>query len=458
MKRYKLSKKSIRNSMLPDRSIHETSDLMEWFKAYTNERNVQVTKVPITELKDWHLCSSDGFLTHKSSGFFSLKGLIAKTSWFDGASWDQPIIHQNEIGILGILVTVINGTAHFLMQAKIEPGNINKVQLSPTVQATKSNYQRRHGGAKTPFIDLFLSNDLDLCISSLQTEHGGRFYKKLNRNIIKYIDHQDIENEHHKWMTLNQISIFLSSANTVNMDTRSVLSLLPFLLNKSNHTPSKIRKHKNLEPKTPVLEALKLKRGSIQSTLMFCSLTELKNWHISRERIENRFGKFFSIIGVDVKIDGREVSSWDQPMIEAAQPGICGLLVHRTEASLEVLIQFKYECGLFNSIELAPTVQALTGGKNLAIKTKIPYIINFIEPLNHKIIHNTLQSEEGGRFYQEENLNIIVEVSKKLPPENNSYAWLPFETLVTAVAYGQIVNVQLRSLIVALWFYEVKNG
>ena len=41
------------------------------------------------------------------------------------------------------------------MQAKIEPGNINKIQLSPTIQATKSNFTQKHGGRKTELFGIF---------------------------------------------------------------------------------------------------------------------------------------------------------------------------------------------------------------------------------------------------------------------------------------------------------------
>ena len=61
-------------------------------------------------------------------------------SCFDSSrkiSWDQPIIDQPEIGFLGILCKEIKGSLHFLLQAKIEPGNKNFVQLSPTLQATR---------------------------------------------------------------------------------------------------------------------------------------------------------------------------------------------------------------------------------------------------------------------------------------------------------------------------------
>ena len=38
---------------------------------------------------------------------------------------------------------------------QMEPGNINKVQLSPTVQATKSNYTRVHGGKAIKYLNFF---------------------------------------------------------------------------------------------------------------------------------------------------------------------------------------------------------------------------------------------------------------------------------------------------------------
>ena len=46
-------------------------------------------------------------------------------------------------------------TNKYLLQAKVEPGNINKIQISPTVQATKSNYLRIHGGKTIAFLKFF---------------------------------------------------------------------------------------------------------------------------------------------------------------------------------------------------------------------------------------------------------------------------------------------------------------
>lgn len=74
----------------------------------------------------------------------------------DVSTWDQPIINQPEIGFLGFIVKKIQGVYHFLMQAKIEPGNLNVVQLSPTLQATRSNYTRVHKGAIPKYLEYFI--------------------------------------------------------------------------------------------------------------------------------------------------------------------------------------------------------------------------------------------------------------------------------------------------------------
>ena len=66
---------------------------------------------------------------------------------------------QNENGILGIIRKKFNKEYRYLLQAKLEPGNINKLQLSPTVQATESNYKRVHGGKKQKFWNILLTKN-----------------------------------------------------------------------------------------------------------------------------------------------------------------------------------------------------------------------------------------------------------------------------------------------------------
>ena len=128
-----------------------------------------------------------------------------ETNWGKIHNWQQPIIEQSEIGILGIITKKLNQKVYYLMQAKIEPGNINCVQLSPTLQATKSNYLQVHNGKKPKYLSYFFNDRKKLIIDQLQSEQGGRFYKKRNRNIIIEIK-EDLEiDDDFRWMTLNQI-------------------------------------------------------------------------------------------------------------------------------------------------------------------------------------------------------------------------------------------------------------
>ena len=117
---------------------------------------------------------------------------------------------------------------HFLMQAKIEPGNVNRVQISPTIQATKSNFMRVHGGSLPAYFEYFeKSYRYDVLYDQVQSEQASRFYKKRNRNMILYVNEEIDVLPNFKWMTLGQIKFFMKIDNLVNMDTRTVLSGLP---------------------------------------------------------------------------------------------------------------------------------------------------------------------------------------------------------------------------------------
>ena len=137
--------------------------------------NVRMSK--LSNLDNWNFNSKE--ISHKSGKFFKIVGLKIYTNFFK-KNWDQPIIIQDEVGILGIIKNDNNNK--YLLQAKIEPGNRNKIQISPTVQATKSNYSKIHGGKKVPYLNYFLNTNKKNVIN--QSEQGFRYLNKFNSNII----------------------------------------------------------------------------------------------------------------------------------------------------------------------------------------------------------------------------------------------------------------------------------
>ena len=164
--------------------MKEIYKILNWIRSQKKKNKILVSKKSISNLVNWELNKKKIF--HKSGKFFQIIGIRAVSNFYK-KKWDQPLIVQNEKGILGILMKKYNGRTKYLLQAKIEPGNINKLQLSPTVQATKSNYSRVHGGKKIKYLKYFLKKNNNTLIKSKQYEQGFRYLFKQNINMIVLI-------------------------------------------------------------------------------------------------------------------------------------------------------------------------------------------------------------------------------------------------------------------------------
>ena len=183
-------------------------------------------------------------------------------------------------------------------------------------------------------------------------------------------------------------------------------------------------------------------------------LSEMGHWFYDGNTIEHEQKKYFSVIGVDVSIGNREVTSWQQPMVKSAQEGIIGFLVKKINGIYHFLVQAKLEAGNFDIIEMAPTVQCLTGNYRKGFNEyTIPYIEYFVDAKPENIWYSAFQSEEGGRFFKEQNLNIIVEVGDEFPIEvQENYCWMTLNQMLNFVIYNNYLNIAARSLLSAVSF------
>jgi len=219
-------------SIRDDNQINKLDYIIEWFNKKREESDMVVEEIGINDLDKWNVDKDSGNVTHDSGGFFQVIG-VKVSNTFDREvgkkGWTQPMIAKNPGGILGILMKRINGIPHYLLQAKAEPGNIGKLQLSPTLQATTSNLLKAHGGSKPLFAEYFNEeNDLNVIYAKWQSEDGGRFHLKSNYNMIVEIN----ENENLKipdsfiWVTLYQIKQLMKIENFVGPHVRGIISYL----------------------------------------------------------------------------------------------------------------------------------------------------------------------------------------------------------------------------------------
>lgn len=446
--------KRILYSWITHESYHHDENLLEWIEQANQRTIVSIEKTQLNHSGYWFYDDNNGVIRNKNNSFFQISGL--RVTEGENVVAEQPILLQNEIGYLGIICKVINGTLHFLMQAKIEPGNVNCVQISPTIQATKSNFTQKHGGAKPKYLEYFLdAKKHTILFDQIQSEQSSRFLGKRNRNIIILVDEDVPECDTHKWMTLHQIKQLMKIPNLVNMDTRTVLSSLPLMMGDGaeveQYFTDKALFRSMFQSDEYELPAI---YHYINNYKMFneqkrelVPLYNLKDWHYNSDHefvCDHPYS--FKLIHCDIEIEGREVRHWDQPLFEANGRAMFGLLTCVDEGVRKFLVKAKPEIGAFDQIELGPSVQR----EAVSNEPEDNVCLFFMEKLSsdQNVLFNNVLSEEGGRFYHEENDNVIIEIEKNDFPEfPDGYFWVTYKTLNSLIQINNTVNIQLRNLI-----------
>lgn len=476
MKKQDFNLQFIKSALSLKNKFNDIDQVKEWIKYQNKKVKVDVTKINFSQLDQWDFSEQTDNLVHRSGKFFSIDGIRVKTISDVVSEWEQPIINQPEIGYLGFITKDFDGILHFLLQAKIEPGNVNYVQLSPTLQATKSNYTQVHKGKTPDYLDYFTNAKADqILLDQLQSEQGARFLKKRNRNIIIKIE-QDISLlSNFIWLTLAQIKLLMCEDNLVSMDTRTVISGIPFgsvdegavdfyietssFLKKDSIAAGLLRstlvKDEALHKLDDLINIVTRKKSYFELYVQKIPLFEVRDWVIEEDCIRHVGNKYFKVIAAKVEIDNREVVSWTQPMIEPAQEGLCAFVCKNIDGMLHFAVQAKLECGNFDIIEFAPTVQCLTGNYRTTGAGHLPFLEYVLNAKSEQIVFDTIQSEEGGRFYKEQNRNILVlagdDVDVELP---DNYVWMTLNQLQTFIKFNNYINIQARSLIAAISFID----
>ena len=220
-------------------SFHSIDYIKNWYRKQVDSSSMTVREIPLDKCDGW-IVNSDK-ISHTSGEFFSVKGVEVKSKTREASGgWSQPIIEQvakenplkgglpTDGGILGIIRKKFDGVPHYLLEAKFEPGNVNLVQFSPTLQATLSNMSAVHKGYKPHYLDYFLNTDEHkVHFSNWLCEDGGRLYNKRNLNMLIEVDKPiQIVNDNFIWMSLYQIRYLIKKYDWVNSHVRGIFSFI----------------------------------------------------------------------------------------------------------------------------------------------------------------------------------------------------------------------------------------
>ncbi len=430
-------------ALVPHQLSRGQNDILNWINSIRENAKFSVNEISFEMATEWLF--ENGILHHRSHRFFNIIGI--KYSDLEGHVKYLPLIEQREIGTLGFLWRNVSGIPELLVQAKIEPGNTGVVQIAPSCQATESNADRAHGGEIPPFSDLFDTNKVDVISSTLQSEQGSRFLGKLNRNVLASLKTDlPLNSPIHRWVSVDQLLKMLTDEYMLNTDARSVLvcsnweklvGRRPFSSQSTILSKELARSyaHNGLyESAKKIEKRISILRKKIVSPTII-PLTELPGYIVNSNGVFPKSKKPFAVKYIDVQTAYREVGRWNQPIIQSAGTGRIDLICARIDGVLHFLFKPIAEPGLLHKVELS-TSDTIEPGEDLPNKRE--------DRIKGKILIQSWQSDEGGRFYHDKSLYRIIDAGNVYPiPEG--WTWLSLKQVKYFLDEGGWLTNEARS-------------
>jgi len=174
------------------------------------------------------------------------------------------------------------------------------------------------------------------------------------------------------------------------------------------------------------------------------SLASSNAWALQDGRVRHASGRFFSVIGLRWIERGMERY---QPFLDQQEVGTLGFVLRERCGVRELLCHAKVEPGNVGVVQLAPTCQATRSNLDRVHGGALPpYADEFLhnDPL---VVSDSLQSEQGSRFYRKRNRNVVVrDDAAQLCDEQ--HRWLPVDVFAKLLAEDYLVNTDARSVLI----------
>jgi oxidase EvaA len=206
----------------------DPAPILAWREQQRKSITFKANLIGLDDVRGWSR-DAQGNVRHKSGQFFGVEGVRVESGDLrEVASWEQPIYTQPEGGILALIARESAGRGvEFLLQAKAEPGNIDVLQLCPTIQSTWSNIRRAHAGRRPPMVEVLTAETgVRIVYRAEHNEEGGRFWRKSNENIVAFLDDESVietDMTMFCWSSLSQIKELALIDNVISPFVKTIL-------------------------------------------------------------------------------------------------------------------------------------------------------------------------------------------------------------------------------------------
>lgn len=410
-----------------DGPVHSMVGLESWLEQQRAAMALGVEVVPLETLDQWSFSGPGNDLRHASGRFFS----VSAVRWQDATI---PFFIQPEVGILGILAARIEGVMHFLLQAKVEPGNICGVQISPSVQATRSNYSRAHGGAAPPYLleiagEGWPGRSATIVVDQFQSEQGRRYLRKRNRNTVMLLPNPVDPLPGFTWFTVGQLLQLTHQPDLVNSCLRSIVATIP--------GPGGEGFWRDQE----LVSMFRYFKEQAPDPAQVVGLENYNGWRSEAGRLVPRLPTGPGLMGVRVSAGSREVRSWTQPLLFEPQLGEYGAIITTVHGEPHWVVRFAFEPGLYDLVEWGPTwiIRDGTEGSDPA---------RWNDATLGRTVFDNVFSEEGGRFYHSRFRHVVRHIPyNRLPALPDDCVLVGHGQLKRFANHAHYLSIELRSLL-----------
>ncbi|OKI84078.1 NDP-hexose 2,3-dehydratase family protein [Streptomyces sp. CB02414] len=206
------------------RSNADLAEAMTWLIDQKERYTLEVRRVGLSELDEW--IADEESIRHRDGDFFRVVGLSVAASSREVGRWSQPMLEPVPGNLVAFLCRRRAGVLEFLVQAMVQPGLTDRLELAATIQLSPGLH--RTGAAAPPLLEYLATAGPQVRHSSVQSEDGGRFLRADTQHVVVELpaDRDIAVPPTHRWMTLGLLDRLVAAGYYVNVEARSLMACL----------------------------------------------------------------------------------------------------------------------------------------------------------------------------------------------------------------------------------------
>jgi oxidase EvaA len=202
----------------------DLSGALTWLFDQKARFTLDVRRTSLRDMDGW-ICDDDS-IRHRDGRYFDIIGSSIKATSREVGTWWQPMLEPHQGNAVALICQRRAGVLQFLVQAMVQPGLTDRLELGPSVQFAP-NY---HPGPQDfpPLAEYLDPPESWVRLDAIQSEDGGRFSKADTRHLVVELpeDHKIEAPDNYRWVTLGLLNRLTHFGYNVNVEARSLAACL----------------------------------------------------------------------------------------------------------------------------------------------------------------------------------------------------------------------------------------